>query len=270
MSKIAWLTDIHLNFLKYDARKKFYLDVSETYADLILITGDIGEAKDVCGLLTEMSININKPIYFVLGNHDYYHGSVSGVRGDILNLCAQNNNLHWLGKPEIVVLDNQTILVGHDGWADGRYGDYDHSTINLNDSRLIAELFQVQLLGKSMLQKEMQKFADADATILGETLHQAAKAHPKRIIVATHVPPFPECSWHKDKPSDENWLPFFASKVTGDVISEIVQQYPAIQFLVLCGHTHTAKTINPVGNLEVRAGCAQYYQPAVQRVIDLS
>ena len=41
---------------------------------------------------------------------------------------------------------NSTVLLGHDGWADARYGDFDHSSVTLNDSRLIAELFQAFLL----------------------------------------------------------------------------------------------------------------------------
>lgn len=69
---IAWLTDIHLNFLKVEARKKFYQQVIETGANKILITGDIAEAKDVCEILQEFSTYTNKLIYFVLGNHDYY------------------------------------------------------------------------------------------------------------------------------------------------------------------------------------------------------
>ena len=58
---IAWLTDIHLNFLKVEARKKFYQHVIETDVDRILITGDIAEAKDVCEILTEFSTCMNKP-----------------------------------------------------------------------------------------------------------------------------------------------------------------------------------------------------------------
>ena len=50
-------------------------------SDKILITGDIAEAKDVCELLTEFSQHVNSSIYFVLGNHDYYFGSVINVRG---------------------------------------------------------------------------------------------------------------------------------------------------------------------------------------------
>lgn len=266
-NKIAWLTDIHLNFLKPAARVQFYERIAEGDPDKILITGDIAEAKDVCEILDEFSKHVNTPIYFVLGNHDYYFGSVINVREKIQILCQQNNKLIWLGKPEIIALSNDTVLLGHDGWADARYGDFDHSTVSLNDSRLIAELYQAFLLNKSALKNEMQKLADADARILEQTLMSAITANIKKVIIATHVPPIPECSWHKDRPSDENWLPYFASKATGDVIIDVAQQYKEIHFLVLCGHTHTAASVKLFDNLDIKAGGAQYHKPEIQEII---
>ncbi|WP_133136225.1 metallophosphoesterase family protein [Legionella rowbothamii] len=266
---IAWLTDIHLNFLKVEARKKFYQQVIETGADQILITGDIAEAKDVCEILQEFSIYTNKLIYFVLGNHDYYFSSVNNVREKVRTLCAHNKNLIWLGEPKTLALADGIVLVGHDGWADARYGDFDHSLVNLNDSRLIAELYQAFLLNKSALKREMQKLADTDAAVLHETLCDAIDTDIKKVIIATHIPPFPESSWHKDKPSDENWLPYFASKATGDVIMKFVKKHADIQFLVLCGHTHTAVTIKLSDNLIIKSGHAEYYKSAIQEVFSL-
>src|SRR3990167_11310741 len=238
-NKIAWLTDIHLNFLKNDTRIKFYQSITKTDANAILITGDIAEANDVCEILSEFSAYTNMPIYFVLGNHDYYSGSINNVREKIITLCNKNTNLIWLGKPEVIALNNHTVLVGHDGWADARYGDFEHSTVNLNDSRLIAELFQAFLLNKSALRNEMQKLADADAAILEETLTNAINPVIKKMVIATHVPPFPECCLHKGKQSDPDWLPYFASKAIGDVISNFSKKNPEINILVLCGHTHS-------------------------------
>lgn len=266
-NKIAWVTDIHLNFLKPAVRKQFYKHVIETGADQILITGDIAEATDVCELLNEFVKYTGKPIYFVLGNHDYYHNSVTHVREKISALCKQNKKLIWLGKPKIVTLSDDVILLGHDGWADARYGDFEHSPINLNDSRLIAELYQAFLLKKSALKHEMQKLADQDAKVLEETLTEAITANIKQVIIATHVPPFPECSWHNDRPNDKDWLPYFASKATGDVIMASAKKYTNIQFLVLCGHTHTATSMNFLDNLKIRVGGAEYYKPEVQGVM---
>jgi predicted phosphohydrolase len=269
INKIAWLTDIHLNFLKYDARVEFYQSINKTGANAILITGDIAEATDLCEILSEFSAQTNMPIYFVLGNHDYYAGSVANVREKILKLCAKNTDLIWLGKPEIVTLNNYTALVGHDGWADARYGDFDHSPVNLNDSRLITELFQALLLNKSALRNEMQQLADADAETLARTLNEVINSTCKKVIIATHVPPFPECCWHKDQISDKNWLPYFASKATGDVIADIAQKHPGYKFLVLCGHTHTRSATKIFSNLEVRAGAAEYYRPIIQGIIEV-
>jgi predicted MPP superfamily phosphohydrolase len=270
INEIAWLTDIHLNFLESEARKKFYQKLSDSNTDAILITGDIAEATDICELLIELNNSVDKDIYFVLGNHDYYLGSVIEVRQAIQNLCKQNKKLYWLGEPEIVKLNKDTVLVGQDGWADARYGDFDHSNIALNDSRYIAELFQASCMGRGKLKYEMQKLADTDAAILQETLEKSlAKNDIRKVIIATHVPPFKECCRYKGKPSDENWQPYFSSKATGDVITAIAKNHPAVKFLVLCGHTHTKYTIKPFDNLEVRVGGAEYYRPKLQEVIEI-
>ena len=42
--KLAWLTDVHLNFLDANERKKFYKEIINTKCDGILVSGDIAEA----------------------------------------------------------------------------------------------------------------------------------------------------------------------------------------------------------------------------------
>ncbi len=44
ITKLAWLTDIHLNFLDKQKRKLFYNEVLSKNCDTILIGGDIAEA----------------------------------------------------------------------------------------------------------------------------------------------------------------------------------------------------------------------------------
>jgi predicted MPP superfamily phosphohydrolase len=89
INKIAWLTDIHLNFVDSETRKKFYKNIDQTECEAILITGDIAEAPSVCDILKEFSEHTNKKIYFVLGNHDYYSGTVAIVRERIITLCSK-------------------------------------------------------------------------------------------------------------------------------------------------------------------------------------
>lgn len=151
---LTWLTDIHLNFLEVDEREKFYRDILETKSDAVLITGDIAEATSFVMLLTEMADYIKKPIYFVLGNHDYYRGDVNEVRKASKALTMSNDYLFWLPASGVQALNDSTLLIGQDGWADGRIGDYQNSSVYLNDSRLITDLYHAKLLGKQQLLKK--------------------------------------------------------------------------------------------------------------------
>lgn len=49
--KLPWLTDIHLNFLDNDARRKFYDKILFTPFDTLLISEDIAEAHCLTVLL---------------------------------------------------------------------------------------------------------------------------------------------------------------------------------------------------------------------------
>jgi predicted phosphohydrolase len=265
--KLAWLTDIHLNFIDDVARQKFYQTIIDTKCDGVLITGDIAEAPCVADILNEMENYINKPIYFVLGNHDYYRGKISEVRNAMTALTKANDKLFWLPVSGIQQLSNDIYLLGQDGWADGRLGDYQNSPVVLNDSRMIADLFQEKIFGKHQLLEKMQQLADADAVRLQSDLEQAINQNPKKIIILTHVPPFKEACLHKGEMSDDNWLPYFSSKIMGDVLTKIAHKNPKIEFLVLCGHTHSEAHVRYYDNLVIEVGKAEYYQPEIQKII---
>src|SRR3990170_6226701 len=122
--KLIWLTDIHLDFLGSEQKMDFYQKVIAASGDKILISGDIAEAPSVSEILKEMAETIQKPIYFVLGNHDYYRGQVDLLRQEMRDLTQNEPLLHWLPESGVHDLGNQTILLGEGCWADGRYGDY--------------------------------------------------------------------------------------------------------------------------------------------------
>lgn len=85
-------------------------------------------------------------------------------------------------------------------------------------------------------------------------------------MVLTHVPPFKEACLHEGEISGDDWLPYFSSKVMGDVLITIAQQYPEIEFLVLCGHTHSEANVC-YGNLTIEVGKAEYCLPEIQKII---
>ena len=61
------------------------------HSDAFAITGDIGEAHDVTDHLR--AVAELGPVYFVLGNHDFYRGTIAGVRADVRELCRNVPNL---------------------------------------------------------------------------------------------------------------------------------------------------------------------------------
>ena len=114
--KFAWLTDIHLNFCP--GRLQELLDRLDTAEpDAVLIGGDIGEAPDVIGYLKQFA-TLDRPINFVLGNHDFYRGSIRQVRASVEDLCRRVENLHYLPSAGVVKLTPDAALIGHGGWDD--------------------------------------------------------------------------------------------------------------------------------------------------------
>jgi len=77
--QLAWMTDIHLNFLEPLGRRRF-LESARDQADAFVISGDIAESPSITGILTEMADVWQKPIHLVLGNHDFYRGSIGKTR----------------------------------------------------------------------------------------------------------------------------------------------------------------------------------------------
>jgi 3',5'-cyclic-AMP phosphodiesterase len=94
--RFAWLTDVHLNSLRPPGVEAFSAMLAETECDAFLWSGDIGEADDVCHLLNALDTAVQRPVYFVLGNHDFYRGSIAGVRETVQQLCAVCPDLHRL------------------------------------------------------------------------------------------------------------------------------------------------------------------------------
>jgi predicted phosphohydrolase len=267
--KLTWITDVHLNFLEKDERINFYRTLIATDSDGVMISGDIAEATSIEPILKEMA-TIQKPIYFVLGNHDYYRGSINDLRNTMISITKDEPFLFWLPASGPQKLNKDVVLVGQDCFADGRYGDYTNSRVVLNDSRMIVELFQCSALGKYQLLEKMKQLADQDAKELENSIEQAVRSYnPQKIIILIHVPPFREVCMHEGKISSDDYLPFFSSKVTGEILIHAAESYPEIEFLALCGHTHSNGFFKPCSNLTVKAGTSEYGKPSIQEVIEI-
>lgn len=222
MKKLAWITDIHLNFLERSQRQQFYNNIVNTNVDAVMLTGDISESSSVCDILKEMQLAIGCCIYFVLGNHDYYLSSVKVLRAQIIELTKEFDQLTWLGNIEFIKLSSDTVLVGQDGWADGRIGDFCNSNVRLNDERCIGDLFEQKCISRECLLAKMQELADSDALKLSVSLESAKKLSVSNIIVMTHVPPFKENCLYGGNISDDSFLPYFSSKILRMLLRRLI------------------------------------------------
>jgi len=262
--RVAWLTDIHLDHLRPEREQAFLASVAALEPEALLLGGDISEAPKLVPQLRRLAKAVSCPAYFVLGNHDYYRSSIQRVRADVACLTIEEEKLVWLNTAGVVELTPSVGLVGHDGWADGRLGAYETSTVMLNDYLLIREF--TGLDSRERLQV-LQALADQAAAAIEKSLPAALRRYPQ-VVLLTHVPPFRESCVYQGRISDDEWLPHFSSQAMGDAIRRIMHAHPDRKLTVLCGHTHGAGECRPLENVTVLTGGAEYRDPAVQRVFD--
>jgi hypothetical protein len=160
----------------------------------------------------------------------------------------------------LVELTAETGLIGHDGWADGRFGDYASSDVLLNDYFLIEELAGLDADARlERLQGLGAEAADHFRRVLPEALARFC-----RVIAVTHVPPFREACWHQGQISGDAWLPHLACQVVGEALVEVMRAHTDRELLVLCGHTHSSGEAQVLPNLKVLTGEAVYGRPEIQ------
>jgi predicted phosphodiesterase len=262
--RLGWLTDIHLNFVPPLKRAEFYAHLRRENLQGLLLGGDIGEADSVTTFLAEIADELRIPIYFVLGNHDFYHGTIAAVRERVAREAPASPWLHWLTASGVIPLTAETALVGHDSWADGRLGDFFRSEVMLNDYFLIGELRGLQ---KQEAYLKLNALGDEAAEFIENRVLEAL-ARYKNVMVLTHVPPFRESCWHEGQISSDDFLPHFACRALGDRLAAIMRAKPDHSMVVLCGHTHSPGIARILDNLVVRTGGAQYGEPALQEVLE--
>lgn len=264
--RAIWLTDLHLDLVSPEAMAAFLDHVMSYTPNLIMLTGDIDE-RNLNDTLRQLAMRLQVPIYFVLGNHDYYRKTISNVRASVEELSRQSRLLKWMPSIEVVEVTPDVGMIGHDGWADGGYGDFLNSSVLLQDYLLIRDLNNA--FGEELFRK-LQNLGQDAAAHIRKVLPKALERFP-HVILLTHVPPFQEATWHEGNiPAWEDpYLPHFSCKAVGDALLEIVPQYPDRQVTVLCGHTHSSGQAQILDNLIVLTGEAEYGQPRIQHIFEL-
>lgn len=261
--RATWLTDLHLNFIEEDDLARFLKAVSQERPDVILITGDTGESTDVVGFVDRLSRMA--PVYFVLGNHDFYGSSFADVR------ARARETRGWLPSLGPVRLTGSTTLIGVDGWGDARCGNLE-SRIKLADWSWIRDL---EGLASGPSRQRVEALNTCGSNEAATLRQQLARIEPSdELVVLTHVPPFAEACWHEGNQSEPDWLPWFTCIAVGDVLLEYAARVPSTRITVLCGHCHGRGEYQAAANLMIRTGGwtrgqKDYGNPIVQASWDL-
>jgi 3',5'-cyclic-AMP phosphodiesterase len=263
IKRLLWATDLHLDASSKTQYRLFFELFAAHDPDSILIGGDISNGIASFSHLQQLYKFIRKPIYFVLGNHDFYYGSITKTRALAHKLSDEQPEIHYLTDGGVVPLSAKTALIGHDGWSDARVGDFLNSPVMLNDYFLIEELKNIKpeerLYKLNQLGLEAADYAYNQLTIAFEKY--------ERVILLTHVPPFEESCLYEGLPSNPEWSPHFVGQAMGEALEDLMSRYPLKQLLVLCGHSHWGQDIHILPNLRVITGHSEVGIPSIQGVI---
>lgn len=88
-------------------------------ADLVVLAGDIARPREAAA----WALGFDKPVLYVLGNHEFYGSSLEGAAAELKRLCA-GTHVHVLDQDEAVI--DGVRFLGSTLWTDFRlFGDGD-------------------------------------------------------------------------------------------------------------------------------------------------
>jgi hypothetical protein len=277
--RLVHLTDTHLSFLpSIVSVERFGAYVRETFCpDHVVITGDVASYGSLARCLCQLSDGLQRPVSFVLGNHDVHGVSWREARDTAREASRLRPGLTYLEEGAIVQLASGTVLCGNDGWYDVRAGHRDmeqRASRVAGDLRWVADTASAISGGKKGIVPSAvraQEYADKLVEESRRTI-LSAMTRASHVYFATHVPPFEQSAWHRSAPSDENWLPIMTCVKMGQMLSALALASPDKRITVLCGHTHSARKYAPLPNLTVftgHSGRDDYNEPDVSNFFDL-
>jgi len=101
--KLNILSDLHLS--------RGALEMPENDADAVVLAGDIARPRDAI----VWAAGFAKPVLYVLGNHEFYGGSIAGTVAELKRLCA-GTGIRVLDNDELVL--SGVRFLGTTLWSD--------------------------------------------------------------------------------------------------------------------------------------------------------
>ena len=262
--KYIWLTDTHFNFLSEPDLVSFYLKLEAEKADGIFLTGDVSTGPHLTKHLLWLEKVVRTPIYFVLGNHDYYRSSFTEVENKMTKIMQSNENIRYLSVSEPISLTKDVALVGHDGWYDARWRDPITPFIFIWDWYFVKD-FRALFGIKERLDLVRERALLA-AEFIEKSLQKAFESH-STVYMLTHFPPWPEVSNKYYGLIEKFWMPYNSSKIMSDYIERVMVSRPDKNLVILAGHTHIKRTLEISPNIKIIVGDAEFGKPQIQDIL---
>ena len=270
--RLAWASDIHLDSCDGATRREFAEECADR-SDALVITGDITNGRET-SLFTTFAARYGKPVYFVLGNHDYWHRTFESVDLEYRDIGLSAANAHFLDAKDCFDIVPGVQLCGVSGWYDARFGNL-KSGFALNDWWHIQDLNDVRRFANPLratgcgaeLRKAFRVRAGQAARAATKKLNATTARH---VFFATHFPPFAEATWHLGRRSEPDALPYYSSRVMGQALNSWAADADADRALTtLCGHSHSRGNYQALPNHTVRTAAAEYGRPGIEHVFEL-
>ncbi|TWU42699.1 metallophosphoesterase family protein [Novipirellula artificiosorum] len=263
--QLAWTTDPHFDHVNVDSMDRWFEHVASQRPCGLIVTGDLSEGSDVVVQLRRLALTLGIPIYFVLGNHDFYQSSIARTRQQVVSFARDQDQLFYLTDVGPIQLAEGVYLTGDDGWGDATIGNYEASPIRLRDFEQIEDFRDADPTErKAMLQREG---ADSAARLRAKL--ESIPMDAAKVLIATHLPPFAESCWYQGRTTDEFWAPFFVCGSIGKMLLDVCSARSHCDWIVLCGHTHHDGVATLADNLTVYTGAACYGDPGIEAMIQV-
>lgn len=101
--RLRVVSDLHFEFQRDNGKSLMKDLVKDSAFDVLVVAGDLTSAERLTSGLECVAAATDKPIIYVLGNHEYYGGSFKSVLEEARAFAAEHLHLHLLEEDALTI-----------------------------------------------------------------------------------------------------------------------------------------------------------------------